>query len=328
MPIGAAPVNIYNSDGTFTGNRVVNASGKNFSIDSILEGRFLSIDDGDDNGGIGFRSQNIDNTGFSAFNIAPGSLALGNSASGKTIDFSMADGTAVFASTTGGFLTPRMTQTQRDAISSPTTGLLIYQTDNTPGFYYYDGAAWTALSGGGSSSLFPLTGTGTATGAVTGDLAGNDLQIRQGNLNYYYNDPYFDLNGLSRRFRMGDYTYDWYGTYIDINDSVDLKTVTVQGLGGILLNPSGGNVGIGTTTPTAPLHILNTGNVEMKIESTGTDQDEKLSFIDAGTGTSELNIGNLNSIFGAGIMVPLNKSLSLGTNNTTRLTIDNTGVRS
>ena len=41
---------------------------------------------------------------------------------------------------------PRMTQTQRDAIASPATGLLIYQTDNTPGFYY-DGAAWTAISG-------------------------------------------------------------------------------------------------------------------------------------------------------------------------------------
>jgi hypothetical protein len=48
-------------------------------------------------------------------------------------------------STTKGMLTPRMTKTQRDAIASPATGLLIYQTNSTPGFYYFTGTAWTAL---------------------------------------------------------------------------------------------------------------------------------------------------------------------------------------
>jgi hypothetical protein len=48
-------------------------------------------------------------------------------------------------STTGGILIPRMTQTQRNNISSPATGLLVYQTDNTDGFYYYDGAGWNYI---------------------------------------------------------------------------------------------------------------------------------------------------------------------------------------
>src|SRR5690242_14057221 len=45
-------------------------------------------------------------------------------------------------STTKGLLIPRMTQAQRNAIHTPAKGLLIYQTDNNPGFYYYDGSAW------------------------------------------------------------------------------------------------------------------------------------------------------------------------------------------
>lgn len=45
-------------------------------------------------------------------------------------------------STNKGLLIPRMTQTQRNAIASPAKGLLIYQTDKNPGFYYYDGSSW------------------------------------------------------------------------------------------------------------------------------------------------------------------------------------------
>lgn len=49
---------------------------------------------------------------------------------------------AEFASTTKGVLLPRMTKTQRDAISSPAAGLMIYQTDSTPGLRVYNGTNW------------------------------------------------------------------------------------------------------------------------------------------------------------------------------------------
>ncbi|MCF8369441.1 MAG: hypothetical protein K9G76_10400 [Bacteroidales bacterium] len=39
-----------------------------------------------------------------------------------------------------GLLAPRMTFANRPA--APATGLIIYQTDSDPGYYYYDGAAW------------------------------------------------------------------------------------------------------------------------------------------------------------------------------------------
>lgn len=57
------------------------------------------------------------------------------------------------SSTNSGMLIPRMTLAQRDAITSPATGLMIYQTDNTPGFYYYNGASWAAVSGSSSQGL-------------------------------------------------------------------------------------------------------------------------------------------------------------------------------
>ncbi len=56
-------------------------------------------------------------------------------------------------STTSGLLTPRMTQAQRTGIATPATGLLVYQTDGTTGFYYYDGTAWTRVVAGTTGTL-------------------------------------------------------------------------------------------------------------------------------------------------------------------------------
>jgi len=45
-------------------------------------------------------------------------------------------------STTQGFVLPRMTKAQRDAIATPAEGMMVYQTDNTPGLRVYNGANW------------------------------------------------------------------------------------------------------------------------------------------------------------------------------------------
>ena len=49
-------------------------------------------------------------------------------------------------STTAGLLIPRMTETQRDGITLAATGLMIYQTDGTVGFYYYNGSSWAEVA--------------------------------------------------------------------------------------------------------------------------------------------------------------------------------------
>jgi hypothetical protein len=44
-----------------------------------------------------------------------------------------------------GILIPRMTATQKDAISNPAEGLMIFQTSAPVGFYFYTGASWRLM---------------------------------------------------------------------------------------------------------------------------------------------------------------------------------------
>ena len=58
-------------------------------------------------------------------------------------------------STTKGFLPPRMTSTERTAISSPAVGLIVYQTNGTEGTYEYTSSGWRIINaaGGGSGTV-------------------------------------------------------------------------------------------------------------------------------------------------------------------------------
>ena len=87
--------------------------------------------------------------------------------------------------TAKGVLIPRMTETQRDAINggSPATGLMIYQTDGTKGFYYYTGTEWKSFSG--SEYNWALLGnSGTVDGtSFIGTTDNTVLNFRVNNTN-------------------------------------------------------------------------------------------------------------------------------------------------
>src|SRR5258705_9671029 len=72
---------------------------------------------------------------FSSLNMNAQSVSINSD--GSTPDVSaMLD----IKSTTKGLLFPRMTLAQRTAILSPATGLLVYQTNGTTGYYYNSGS--------------------------------------------------------------------------------------------------------------------------------------------------------------------------------------------
>ncbi len=86
-------------------------------------------------------------------------------------------------STSKGILIPRLTLAQRNAITSPTTSLLIYQTDNTPGFYYYSGTTWEKLAltsalDDGDWNVSGVNMNSTNTGSVLiGTTTSNDYKL-------------------------------------------------------------------------------------------------------------------------------------------------------
>jgi hypothetical protein len=82
------------------------------------------------------------------------------------------------AATNKGFLLPRMTATQRAAIASPATGLMVYQTDAPSGFYVNTGSSgtpnWLRISNDWIKSGNDISYT-TGNVSTTGNLTGGNV---------------------------------------------------------------------------------------------------------------------------------------------------------
>lgn len=90
---------------------------------------------------------------------------------GINIDTPDASAALDITSTTGGVLVPRMTETQRDAINNPANGLMIYQTDGTVGFYYYNGSSWAEVA---------ATSKTYSVNTFYAELGGYVIEVRDG----------------------------------------------------------------------------------------------------------------------------------------------------
>jgi hypothetical protein len=142
--IGAYALN-GNTTGQYNTAIGYNTSSGNFSNSTILGyGAAATADNQFVVGSSGVNAGLVDTSGISIsdfWNIKVNGtdykVAMGSS--------SVASARLQVDSTTQGFLPPRMTQTQRNAIASPAIGLEIYQTDATEGKYIYKSSGWTYI---------------------------------------------------------------------------------------------------------------------------------------------------------------------------------------
>jgi len=106
---------------------------------------------------------------------------------GINADGSVANASAMLdvSSTTKGFLPPRMTYVQREAITSPAIGLMIYCTNCGSGqAQVYDGSAWVNMIGGTALNQPPTVGSTTAALNITSTTATSG-----GNVTNDYGNP-------------------------------------------------------------------------------------------------------------------------------------------
>jgi hypothetical protein len=175
-----------------------------------------------------------------------------------------------------GFLAPRMTEAQRTTISSPATGLLVYQTNNIAGYYYYDGVAWVIIAKGvgwtasGSDIYFNSGKVGISNTSpvealdVTGNIKfsgalmpGNDA----GTATYLLTSA---GTGAAPLWTNPGTYFESYAWKLDGNNVPSLKkigTTSNYDLPFITNNTekmrltSGGYLGIGVDSPAAPIHV-------------------------------------------------------------------------
>ncbi|MFZ1692967.1 MAG: tail fiber domain-containing protein [Flavobacteriales bacterium] len=86
--------------------------------------------------------------------LSHASLAQTGVAIGTSTPVAHASAALDVQSTTQGVLVPRMTTAQRNAIASPATGLMVFDTSLNQ-FWYYSSSAWVAI---GATSAWSLTG--------------------------------------------------------------------------------------------------------------------------------------------------------------------------
>ena len=87
-----------------------------------------------------------------------------------------------------GFLKPRMTTTQRNAIVTPATGLEVFDTTlNLP--YFYNGSGWVAVGSGGGSGLTSLNALTASTQTFATSSTGTDFTISSATSTHTFNLP-------------------------------------------------------------------------------------------------------------------------------------------
>jgi Chaperone of endosialidase len=185
-------------------------------------------------------------------------------------------------STTKGFVMPRMTTAQRDAIASPITGLEVYNS-STNKKNYYNGSTWIELTVSGDLSSY-LTGNGTAgnipfyTGTTTlGNENGfmYDSSTNRFGVNTTVPNATIGANaaidsGYSLLLKNADANYNGLGFGIDSTygnlittqkfGTALARNFTLQNQAGYISIDETGNLGVNILTPKGGLDVYQSTN--------------------------------------------------------------------
>jgi hypothetical protein len=265
-------------------------------------------------------------TGFGLYgsgaakNYLAGALGIGTTSPAST---SILD----ITSTTKGILIPRMTLAQRDAITSPATGLQIYNTTSNV-FQYYNGSSWgnvggtgvTDLTFSGSSSPFTLnssTGTDVTFASGTGislGVSGSQLTITNSSP-----DQTVSLTGAGISSVTGTYpNFTITSTEVDGSTTNEIQNLSLSGqsLGissgtGVTLPVVGITAGTGISTSST------SGN--FTITNTAPNVTTNLSFDNSSSPVTLNSSDGTDVTFTAGTNISLNQTANVLTINSTAM---------
>ncbi|MDR3642738.1 MAG: hypothetical protein P4L74_03890, partial [Candidatus Doudnabacteria bacterium] len=181
---------------------------------------------------LGFTQGSVLFQGSNGFTQDNGHLFYNSSTTQLSVGTSTPDSSALLEldSTNKGFLAPRMTQAQRDAILNPATGLLIFNTDSKQ-YNFFDGITWSIVGTGSGGNGNVATGTPgafafySATSTEVGPQS--SLFISGGNIGIGTSTPSFPLTVVGDALLSGNETL--LGQ-LSVSSTSTLATTTISDL--------------------------------------------------------------------------------------------------
>lgn len=161
-----------------------------------------------------------------------------------------------------GLLIPRMNEAQKNAIPTPATGLIIYQTDGTVGFYYFDGSSWLRIVSSSTENVsFDKISSGTNT--IGNLIIGNNASLTSTGTGYIAANRFIGSGSTSDAVDLA--TDEVAGTLPLLKGGTNLTSTPANGQ---LLIGNGTNYTLNTLTPGTGINVNNSaGNIEISANS-------------------------------------------------------------
>jgi len=233
-------------------------------------------------------------------------------------------------STSKGILIPRMSQSERVAILSPANGLMVYQTNGTTGFYFYDGSSWVRLATGTEASYTAGTGIGISNNTITNVSPDQTVTLTAGGST--------SITGTYPNFTISSTDNNSGGTVTSVSAGTGLNGGTITSTGTISMPNVGtpGTYGSATQVPVittdAQGRISSVTNTTISgvapsagstnyIQNGTTAQTADYNITGNGTLGGDINI-NGSDVNGPGINGGTNGILRINSNTDVRVALD------